>query len=322
MAIQLIPPEVEDILAGQRPKVFFAGAGISKDLPTGLPLGTDLASGIISSACRDDRFLSAYLEILLKGVDDSLQGCRPEVLLEIARQGIGNRVVQILSVLDAQDPNVYHYVLAHALIEGNVVITTNFDCMIEKAYQRVAERQHPLTLIITEHDCRNASATRLRKGFLFKIHGSLFDRNGRRAYHSIQATLASMAIGLAPWKRDLLKALVGGNDVIFLGYSGNDDFDVGPFLASYPCTGRFLWAKYKRQPLAFSNIELSNSEDKLDHVDLLVLRKRNSFVAEGDTRQLLSLLPFFERALAYVSNSSRPLSRMLQNGWFWRCGCS
>jgi tetratricopeptide (TPR) repeat protein len=299
-----VPPAVRDILRGPRPKVLFAGAGVSKDFPTGFPLAAEISKSIITGISRGDSFLKYHAALIQRGIDNNLSGCRFEVLLEIARQGIGDRVVRILSILDKGIPNAYHYLLASALYEGHMVVTTNFDMMIEQAYGELHRSGPRLTIITTENGSKRAARRKIPKRLLFKIHGSLRDCAGRLSYGSIQLTLASLANGLPPGKRRLLQALLGRFDFIFMGYSGRDDFDIRPFLASAQGAGRFLWAKYADREIDFlSSANLARTVSEPDHIDSLIIGKGNSYIAEGRTKDLLPLLPCYDHSFTTSSRS-------------------
>lgn len=302
-----LPTAVRDILHRPRPKVFFAGAGISKDPPTCFPLATEFSKAIITDISQGNPFLEDHAILIQQGINDNSSGCRFEVLLEIARQGIGDHVVRILGVLDKGIPNAYHYFLASALYKGHTVVTTNFDILIEQAYRELHPSGPPLTIITTENGSKAAARRNIPKRLLFKIHGSLRDSAGRLSYGSIQLTLASLANGLPFSKRKLLQALLDRFDFIFMGYSGRDDFDIRPFLASALSSGRFLWAKYADQPIAFlSSADLASTLLEPDPIDSLIIRKGNSFIAEGRTKDLLSFLPSYNRS--FITRLTVPLT--------------
>src|SRR5205823_13323402 len=169
------PYDIDRILNDARRKVFFVGAGISKDPPTCFPLGFEFSPAMISGVAVGDSFLEYHAAPLLRSINAGLPGCRPEVLLEIARQGIGNRVLRLLDVLDVGLPNIYHYALASALRAGHIVITTNFDVMIEQAYNDLYPSCAKLSVVSTENGCQDILRRGIPKRLLFKIHGSLRD---------------------------------------------------------------------------------------------------------------------------------------------------
>ncbi len=293
-----LPTDVHDILTRDSArKVFFVGAGVSKDSPTNFPAAGELSSAIVTALSRGDPLLESYAPVLLAAIARGIPACRLEVLLDIAAQGIGARVLRLLSILEHGLPNIYHYVLASALSRGHVVITTNFDTMIEQAYQETQPNGPPLTVLFTEHHCASLAPGEPSGPLLLKLHGSVRDSKRRQSYGSIRLTLASLANGLSPGKRKLLSALLRGRDVIFLGHSGRDDFDIGPFLKTFLWARRLLWVKHTTQALRFvDSAELASREGTLDRVESLVARNANSFLALGNTRELLSALPFFEEA--------------------------
>jgi tetratricopeptide (TPR) repeat protein len=253
----------------------------------------EFSSELISLVAQGDPFLIRQSRPVLQGIRIGRLGCRLEVLLEIARQGVGNHVLRVLSVLEQGLPNAYHYALATALQAGHTVITTNFDQMIERAYARLYPLNR-LVVVDSEQDCRRLTAQASSRPLLFKVHGSLRDARGRTWYESIQMTLASLANGLSRDKRRLLEFLFHRRDIIFMGYSGRDDFDLTPFIMSATEAGRYFWSKYQRGRLIFtSSTELAQRKNHLDVIDSIVLTKDGSYTASGNTKLLLSMLPFF-----------------------------
>ncbi len=300
-----LPTRVLETVSG-KPAVFFVGAGISRDSPTCFPTGTELASAVVHSVAIKDSVARRYIGLLANHIQRGRQGCRLEVLLEIGRQGIGERVLHILDFLDLGEPNIYHYLLAFALLHKSIVITTNFDCMIEEAYCRISGGLPPV--IIAESDVRKVKRRRLSQGLLFKVHGSLRDSSGNLNYDSIQATVASMANGLAGWKRQVLQTSLVGKDVVFIGYSGNDDFDIAPALLDITCR-RVVWVKYRSQPLLCQKNALLGLS-RTDFLHTFLTASGSPFLLEGDSKELMYRLPYLNEARKFASRKTRSVS-----GW-------
>lgn len=132
-------------------------------------------------------------------------------------------------------PNAFHFFLANALSRGVDVLTTNFDALIE---------------ISCEH------ANIRPRGRFIKLHGTIeMIRDGRviRAPTAdLAATLRAVSSGnsqltLSPFQKRL-QDLVDGRNILILGYSCSDAFDIVPAL-------------YKSQPKSVIYCNYSNDED-------------------------------------------------------------
>lgn len=118
-------------------------------------------------------------------------------------------------------PNFYHRFLARALTAGHTVITTNFDCFIELALLE-----------------RNLALLDKCSARLIKPHGTVqrYDRRGFRNSppHGISTTIFDVAEGSDvsryPSRLRKLVELISGRELIVLGYSGSDSFDIMPAL--------------------------------------------------------------------------------------------
>ena len=304
-----LPTQVRYIITNKQRKVFLVGAGISKDPPTSFPIASELISALMECISRIvPTTLNEYVQLVEQGIINGTLGYRLEVLLEIARQGMGDRVLKLLNFFEHSVPNINHYLMALYLSKGHIVITTNFDTMIEDAYVRLIGNAKNLTVIVTEKEFEVASVSLPSGGsILIKLHGSVHNIRKKPNYKSIQITLASIANGLSRGKRRLLNKLLHDHNFIVLGYSGNDDFDINPLLLASKTKRRFLWIKHRDIPLTvWGHNNLPESLPKDDTIRLFLTEKTNSFLIEGVTREFLSLLPDFKTASDAVSLASIP----------------
>jgi hypothetical protein len=79
---------------------------------------------------------------------------------------------------------------------------------------------------------------------LWKIHGTLQDVRGHHCRKSIVATMRRVGAkgeGLCfePGMRAVIEERLNATDLIVLGYSGSDDYDIVPALARYPRDGEY-----------------------------------------------------------------------------------
>lgn len=297
-----LPATARAIITSRQRKVFLVGAGISKDPPTLFPLASELISAFLECISQAVPAFIGYVNLVEQAVrQPPAAGYRLEVLLEMARQGIGDRVLKVLSFLEHGVPNVFHNLLALYLAKGHIIVTTNFDTMIEDAYERITAGTQGLTVILTEKQFEAASRSLPLGGLLIKLHGSVRNVRGKPSYRSIQITLASMANGLSRGKKRLLERLLQEQDFIVLGYSGNDDFDINPVFLASKAGRRFLWVKHSATPLTvWPQDSLPVTIPKDDTIRCLLQGKTNSFLIEGQTKEFLRLLPGFKTASSAV----------------------
>ncbi|MFX1254758.1 MAG: tetratricopeptide repeat protein [Promethearchaeota archaeon] len=186
-----------------------------------------------------------------------------------------------LRVLDGyatcKTPNFNHQFLAQMLKRGHSIFTTNFDSLIEYAFLEAQVLKQDVFPVINRQDWE---LTEKKENYsVYKLHGSLIDvRTNQDSRSSLQATLAQISqeksdvFQLEPWKQKVLQASLQANDVVVLGYSGLDDFDVFPTLWTIPSPKRILWIVHDSpRSLAQAKIEIVQVKDsspsfKLDRV--------------------------------------------------------
>jgi hypothetical protein len=212
---------VSDLLARGAPKVFQApvtrtvfwtGAGISADLPTGAPVGNTLADRAMEhcfAAGTADIAADYYQQLRVSRTRPRL-----ETLLEVARQVHGlPALVDLLSDLRRPPPNGLHEFFAAHASAGGRHITANFDPCIELA-----------------------AAASGRRADVLHFHGSFADD---ATGDNLGATLARIERGFPADIRDRLTGTMTaapGQVLVFAGYSGSDFFDVDPFLRQLAAT--------------------------------------------------------------------------------------
>lgn len=209
-------------LISQGPLAVLAGAGVSRQ--SGLPIVTDLVNVIL-------RALEAPAALAERV---------PELPFEAFVNVLGShtRVDPLLSIYDGGRPNTNHAFLAHALRRGAVadVCTTNFDRLIERAYEaQAAGGVAPLTVLRTTQDLERESwrETRAR---LTKIHGCASDRR------EMAITINQVAGRIFSEPRaaaiEHLFATGGHGAVLVIGYSCSDSWDLSPQIESLAARGK------------------------------------------------------------------------------------
>jgi hypothetical protein len=198
-------------LAGMAPRsvVFGSGAGISRDAPTGGPLGAELTKRVL-----DTYFVPGIYEDLqrryrrLEVVDEQARP-RLETVLDTAVGTYGLELLtDALSDLVAASPNAHHAFFAEHLAAGGRHITANFDTCIERARAPVTQRP-------------------------VHFHGALDSGTSRAELEALGRRLSVIENGLPARMQDQLDEFLASEDVqalVFVGYSGSDFFDAGPYL--------------------------------------------------------------------------------------------
>lgn len=231
------------------PLAVLVGAGVSMAAPSCLPSAQTLVNAIL----EDPR-----MPITVEQRDTLLASTTPdwpdslcayhflrfEQVVESLGQTVDHSLSAVRALIPQSHPNEYHYTLATLLSQGHLIFTTNFDDLIETA---CAELGIEVRVIVTEGDylgyLRNPS------GFdypLFKLHGSFSDQteNGVREAVATEAGILGAGIGFSPIKWAVVSKELNAHDLLVLGYSGFDDFDVMPAIAASGKDRRLYWSRY------------------------------------------------------------------------------
>jgi hypothetical protein len=229
------------------------GAGISKPSPSKLPLAGELMMGTLSKLFPLSLQKIIPELISAERVDrrNSKDFIRFEWLTE-ALQAFDKNLDFLECFNMCKIPNRNHTVLAALIQQGHYVMTTNFDALIEIACEKRNFSAHTL---VYEADYARFLNRHAEKP-LIKLHGSL-EQNGNSSRDSLRATLAQVTqpggldIMLERPKLETLKEIIQNHDLLVLGYSGADDFDIIPALSSIRSPGRkIIWINHQGSDLA------------------------------------------------------------------------
>ncbi|MHA1791508.1 MAG: SIR2 family protein, partial [Promethearchaeota archaeon] len=270
--------------------VFLVGAGVSVDSPSCTPSALEVTKVLLKKVSMP----IDYKELLRKKF-------RYEYIIE----QFSNIIDPDLKCLDFFEsitkPNLLHYFLALLLIDGHNVITTNYDYLIEKALINIHPNKEDIFLYIKKEDFIHSNFISLRKNNkipLFKIHGS--KRNlitGEDTSNSLITTLRALGKDREPgqtftiesYKKKILERLISGKTLIVMGYSGNDKFDIIPFLLELQNLKRVIWISHSKKLKYFikrvKEIKIKLDENRLHQIQTV--------------EQLLSLLKTKTKAEVY-----------------------
>ncbi|MFX1534816.1 MAG: tetratricopeptide repeat protein [Promethearchaeota archaeon] len=242
---------------------FLAGSGISLDPPSCLPTAYQFSKTLIRTLIPETECM-AILNLIdpeREGMKDPSDFLRFEHLMTHLKEYDPN--FQSLDYLmKCKTPNFNHHFLAQMLAQGHPVFTTNFDGLIEYAFSEAGLPRRHLRSLIYQKEWETDWKSNLY--LLHKLHGSFFDVYLKDdCLDSIHAILNQIvqnkgaAFQLEPWKRRVLSSVLQEYDLVVLGYSGLEDFDVLPTLWNSPSSKRVLWITHDEQlPPTQAKIEI------------------------------------------------------------------
>ena len=261
--------ELDDVLKlgadSEQPR-FLVGAGISRNLPGTREVIQATLSVLFESLGQPTsrRFVAAFLDqsVGSQRFDDPL---RFEYLMQVVKDYFGRNLTFLKTIFEARTlPNLYHRGLAQLLQQrGNVVLTTNFDRQIERAYQSVGRPGDDLAVTFREGDFRHA-ANSVDLAGLFKLHGSVDD------VRTLGATFDANRPN--QWKNRFLENTLREGPSFVFGYSGSDDTDIVPAMILSRARGQpIIWVVHRDdEPNVYS---LNHPEEIPDE-----LRQENGYI--------------------------------------------
>src|SRR5688572_27264537 len=152
------------------------------------------------------------------------QGFRPgeyvrfESLMMALQQGGIDPELHVLDCLDnCEYPNTNHFVLAELIRRGAVVMTTNFDRLIEIAYRLSGKPgEEPLLVVCEDAEFTPDQALSGKRRTLWKLHGSI-SVAGKSARASVQATILQLLWPtLRQGKQVFVQKVLSARDLVVL----------------------------------------------------------------------------------------------------------
>jgi tetratricopeptide (TPR) repeat protein len=217
--------------------VLFAGAGISFEEPSRVPVAIPVVEAIVRAIAPSAKIaqdLMPYLRAGRAGEQHAGDYLRFEVLLEIVHD-FADADLNVLGFIDEfQAFNPLHQIFAAQAVSGAAIVTTNFDSLIERALLDLGAV--PLTLCADADFAATAPVLPPGSTPIYKLHGSLKRHNGAASIatpETLGATIAAIARGtdgrrLPEPKHSFFRNLVRGRAMLVAGYSGSDDLDIVP----------------------------------------------------------------------------------------------
>lgn len=220
---------------------FLVGAGISTNYPSDLPTAKQFLQGLgteIITRCNHKNSFDGILHEL----NENNPRLRFERIISILQKYFDNSLSILECFGECAFPNFLHYFFAHMVCSDHIVMTTNFDHLIELALHDLG---HTFCQAIEEKDFGNTDLTTT----IFKLHGSFKRYENGNLVDSRDTVCASLEMvgkqgfnfALSPQKRTFLSDTLRGMDLFIVGYSGNDDFDIAPLVESIPSDRKMIW---------------------------------------------------------------------------------
>ncbi|MCK4735878.1 MAG: tetratricopeptide repeat protein [Methanophagales archaeon] len=255
----------------QRPSIaVLAGAGISVSLPTGLPKAKEFMEETINILVDSEDSRQYFIDQLACNRNDQ-KGLRFESFIEVL-QNTCDPGLDILNLfIQPVTPNRNHLLLANLIKIGHTIFTTNFDTMIEQACLTLNITCKP---IFDEQGFGEFMHSEIRYP-LIKLHGTVSGR-GASGKHSIRATLREIArdgyqLERNPVKQKILSRILAERDLIIMGYSGGDDYDIVPLLQTIASKRFLIWIAHKPGKDRASNLN-EIIEKRIDHPTATVVK--------------------------------------------------
>jgi len=280
---------IESLFSPKSSYTFLVGAGISMDSPTSMPSAWEIVRGLLELFAPLEEINNLLSFKMLK--------------FELVVEKIKNEFDEDLKFLDyleyITEPNLIHLFLANTITRGNYVVTTNFDYMIERALLLVLDKQwhKEIIPIITKEDFifYQDPENLVKSGMypLYKIHGSKYNIiTGTNTQESLITTISALGKGreegetfaIEPFKKPTVYNLMNDRTLVVLGYSGSDDFDIGPTLRELPFLNRIIWIEhYQGNEIEISKIKPDEiSKSRLNSSQLHNLLREISLTGNFD----------------------------------------
>jgi ubiquitin-protein ligase/tetratricopeptide (TPR) repeat protein len=242
--------DIVNLLKNESNLIFLVGAGCSVDTPSCLTTGNQMIEAIIKHTCPESE-----IETILR-----LNDLRFELVVEMIRNNVDKnlRIIDFYGLCDR--PNIQHYFLADMIHKEHVVLTTNFDYLLEYALIQSNVPKKSILPVITQSDYEHFSDPdklhKQGKKPVYKIHGStkniITQEDTRKSLIATIQAFGKNKEGLnvfqiEPFKRTLFENLSDGRSLVVIGYSGSDDFDIVPTLKKLKNLKNFIWIDYTEE---------------------------------------------------------------------------
>lgn len=259
---------LSDIFSEKDQLCFLVGSGVSLDPPSCLPTGFQFTEKLLEKLIPKEEHQAVFE--LMNPEREGMQGAgdflRFEQLIGYLHEEWDPDLTILAYFEKCNSPNDNHFILAHMLMQGCAVFTTNFDNLLEHALLKSNIRKKDIFPVINREEWEGISSN---KGFhIYKLHGSITNIiNDQDTRASVKATIKQIAhseckiFRLEAWKHTIFNNFLQEYDLVILGYSGVDDFDILPSIWSISSSRRLLWIRHS------SNCEPSHAQIEVININ-------------------------------------------------------
>ncbi len=272
--------DMKNLLQSNEKHAYIVGAGISLEAPTNIPHAGKITNGLLEYFAPEEE-----KEHLRRDMP------RYEAFIDAITTGIDPHYHFLDYFENIKEPNLLHYFIATGIINEDLVITPNFDYMIEYALMKLLPKNQHKNIfpVITSFDytmlAKNPENL-ISKGKypIFKIHGSMKDIiNGKSTFHTVITTTTQFGklteSGMPELdmdKRNAFKKILKNKTMIILGYSGTDSFDIGPAIAENEKIEKIIWINHSFD----DSVNIYEMKEGFTEIDLIGANKLHRTMGE------------------------------------------
>ncbi len=217
------------ITGDDRSLIFFVGAGASSAGGTQMPTTQAFLQQILLDAFKQSEKYDNNYKDVINIIRENINLLGFEITLNDLWQICGKTITLLYSAFAKIDErcatNCVHAFLAHWLSTGGIVLTTNYDLLIEREWHDINDNIDVRYQDKGSNSFSSWSKDLERGSCLFKLHGSLDNPD------SCLGALEHVRTQLTGPRAELLADLTKHRPLCFVGWSGSDP-DIPPLLSS------------------------------------------------------------------------------------------
>jgi hypothetical protein len=222
--------------------VFLVGAGLSVNQPSCIPFAGNISRAIIDWVAQGNETLRQQLVEVCEPHHsrNPFDFIRFEGLIQAISLVIPN-FANVLSVIETDGyPNAYHLTLVQRAMLGDTILTTNFDTRFEESadFLEVDFNKH----VLSNDDRFKEVGGKLD---LVKLHGSFYEEASTPMATLSQIGNLGLAFTRVPSFRQWFSDVTRDKNLVILGYSGLDSFDVVPLVEQCSRAKTTVWFDYQ-----------------------------------------------------------------------------
>jgi tetratricopeptide (TPR) repeat protein len=214
----------------------FVGAGISKNPPSNLPLASEFRTHFFKEVCTQEKLAEVYVNYQSKLDKIPFESFATSIISDT------NFIDTFIRIFSFGMPNKNHNLIAWLISNGYVskVLTTNFDELIEQAGS--THNEIGLRVLYNEGQFNAVNLHSIKSPVICKIHGGVQEPASIRTILNL--------IAKEEFQQSRSKILdyffrTSGKDVLVLGYSCSDVFDINPFIENLKSKIKILVVKHE-----------------------------------------------------------------------------